>query len=163
MIEENLEKRTTNIYKIIRAYNSVNRCDNKVYSLGIAMNAISKLYDFRMILKSDKNNAISFIKDDLKTEIYFASAKNVYKDEKSDKYILWGQQVEYNCAIDKHNDDSLTIISINIPETHAIEKRKELFGYKVNEGIGFDVKKESRININKLINKYGESINEKII
>ena len=161
MIEENLEKRTTNIYKIIRAYNSVNRCDNKVYSLGIAMNAISKLYDLRMILKSDKNNAISFIKDDLKTEIYFASAKNVYKDEKSDKYILWGQQVEYNCAIDKHNDDSLTIISINIPETHAIEKRKELFGYKVNEGIGFDVKKESRININKLINKYGESIKRK--
>lgn len=161
MVYEDLEKRTTNIYKIIRSYNNIDKCDNKLYSLGIAMNTISKLYDLRMIAKADKNNAISFIKDDLKTEIYFASVKNVYKDDKSDKYILWGQQVEYNCAIDKHDNDSLTIISINIPETHAIEKRKELFGYKVNEMFGFDIKKDHRININKLINKYGENVKRK--
>ena len=130
MIEEDINNRITNIYKV---QNEWKKCKNKKsegYSLSLSINAMKKLVDLGMINKEDKSQAISFILDDLDGDVYFATAKIAYKSDRSNNYLLFGNQIEYTCVIDEHNMNSLKIISLTIPETYVLEWRKDTFGIK---------------------------------
>lgn len=158
MIEENLENRYTNIYKIKNDWKSTLKKRGKKYSAKLSNNAVQKLYDLSFIVSDKRELANAFVTKDLSQDVYFASAQNVYKDGKKDSYILWGQQIEYICAV---NDDALSIISLNCPETQVIEKRKEMFGYFIEEKIGVAIHPNEKLDIRALINNYGEIINKK--
>lgn len=156
MVEEDVNKRTTNIYKV---QNEWKKCKSKKiegYSLNISRNAIKKLVELGLISKEEKYLASSFILDDLSRDVYFASAKVAYKSKDSKNYLLFGKQVEYSCAIDNRSMDSLTIISVSIPDTYVLEWRKDTFGFKSDKRWYFELEKKKLIDVNKLINSYNE-------
>lgn len=157
MVEEDINNRTTNIYKV---QNEWKKCKSKKiegYSLSLSRNVIKKLLELGMINKEDKSLASSFILEDLSSDVYFASAKDVYKSEKSNNYLLFGQQLEYNCAIDNHSMDGLRIISISVPDTYVLEWKKDTFGIKSDKKWYFELDKKKIIDINNLINIYNET------
>lgn len=156
MVEEDVNKRTTNIYKVQSEWKKCKSKKIEGYSLSLSRNAIKKLMDLGMIDKEDKSLATSFILDDLSSDVYFASAKIVYKAEESKNYLLFGQQVEYNCAIDTRYMDSLTVISVSIPDTYVLEWRKDTFGIKCDKKWYFELDKKKVIDINNLITAYNE-------
>ena len=156
MVEEDVDKRTTNIYKV---QNDWKKCESKKregYSLGLTTTAMKKLVKLGMIDKENRTLAISFILDDLSNDVYFASAKNVYEDKDEKKYLLFGKQVEYNCVLDTRTMNSLTIVSVTIPDTYLLDLRKDNFGMKCDKKFYFEFSNRKIININNLINKYTE-------
>lgn len=155
MIEENLEERYTNIYKIKKDWISTLRKKGKKYSIKLSANAVAKLNNLNFIVSAKKELANMFVSKDLSEDVYIASAQNVYENGKKDNYILWGQQIEYICIINK---DNLCAISINAPETQVIEKRKDLYGFLIEEDLGVSIHPHEKLNINTLINEYGENI-----
>lgn len=156
MLQEDTDNRITNIYKVEHEWNSFSSKNEKGYSISLSKNAIEKLLSFGMIEDNDRNLANSFTLEDLSGDVYFASAKIAYNDETSKNFILWGKQAQYNCALDNYSKDSLKIVSVNIPDTFAMETKKESCGFKVDEKFFIDLEKTKRIDINKLINEYNE-------
>lgn len=156
MVEEDVNKRTTNIYKVQDEWKKCKSKKEEGYSLSLTRNAINKLLELGMINKDDKSLASSFILEDLSSDVYFASAKNVYKSDDSKNYLLFGQQLEYNCVIDNRSMDSLKITSINIPDTYVLEWRKDTFGIKSDKKWYFELDRKKIVDINNLINSYNE-------
>lgn len=156
MVEEDVNKRTTNIYKVQSEWKKCKSKKIEGYSLGVSRNAIKKLVELGLINKEEKVLASSFILDDLSTDVYFASAKVTYKDKNSKNYLLFGKQLEYNCAIDSRSMDSLTIISVSVPDTYVLEWKKDTFGFKSDKRWYFELDKKKVVDINKLINSYNE-------
>lgn len=156
MIEEDTDKRFTNIYKVIREWHSCKSKKEEGYSLSISNNAVNKLYDLGMINSANRNIATAFIKDDLNFDVYFSSSRVAYSDEKSKNYLLWGNQIEYICALDNNSKNSFTVISVSIPETYVLEYKKETFGMKVDKNVYIECSKKVRVDINKLITLYSE-------
>lgn len=156
MIEEDINNRITNIYKVQNEWKKCKSKKSEGYSLSLSINAMKKLVDLGMINKEDKSQAISFILDDLGGDVYFATAKIAYKSDSSNNYLLFGNQIEYTCVIDEHNMNSLKIISLTIPETYVLEWRKDTFGIKSDKQWYFNLEKKKIVDVNTLINKYNE-------
>lgn len=129
--------------------------NKKMYSVKLSNTAVEKLHNLSFISVAKRECANTFVTKDLMQDTYFAAAQNVYQDGEKDRYILWGQQIEYICAV---SGDILCIISLNCPETQVIEKRKEMFGYLLEEKIGVSIHPNEKLDIGLLINKYGEII-----
>ena len=151
-LEFDRELRFSNIADLKKQWRDLESKEQKNgYYASLSNNAIKKISElvFKESLSNQEANKIVTQDLDIAT---MAAGSRVYKAEESNKYIIWGNQFEYNCAIDTNG---IKIISIAAPEIRTLEWRKEEFGYKIEHGIYFDnsIKLES---IDELLNKYGE-------
>ena len=161
MLEEDLDRRFTNIYKILELWNKSDLNKEQAYSINLSNNAVTKLHELGMIDSDNRAMATNFVLDDLSEDVYIASCNIAYNDKKSNNYVLWGNQIEYTCAIDMKSKNSFVVISISIPETFILEMKKENYGMILDKNIYIDYLKDNRVDINKLITLYNEK--QKII
>lgn len=157
MTQEDSEKRYKNIYELKKDWNQSNKSKEAYYSLRISKNSIDKLKELGMIDSSSEASAKDFLSRDLEGDTYISKVSKIYKDDKTERFFLWGKRMELICAVDKKDNKRLSIVGVSIPNTFFLEKNKEEYGMLVDLKWKFSSKEDKgELSIEKLLNKYNE-------
>nr|WP_302416651.1 AAA domain-containing protein [uncultured Romboutsia sp.] len=156
MTQFDSEKRYKNIYEVKKDWNKSNKLNESYYCLKISKSSIDKLKDLGMIDSPNEISARELLGRDLDGDTYISKVSNIYTEDKTGRFFIWGKQVELICAIDKVDSTKLSIVGVSVPNTFFLEKNKEDYGMLVDYKWKITSKEKGHVPIEKLLNKYNE-------
>lgn len=156
MTKDNPNDRYQNIYEVKKEWNSKSNNGEKYYGLKLTKSCINRLKSLYLINEANEIEAKSIIEKDLKEESYITNISNIYKNDTTDRFIIYGKQFELICGINIKDNKMLSVIGVNVPNTFFLEKNKESYGMEVDLNWKINSKVSNIVSIENLLNKYNK-------